>query len=134
MTRNSPAETVGIVVGHGSLPGALRDAALEIVGSNTGLEVVSNVNLESGRMDELLEQAVRDHPGSKMLVFVDLYGSSCSQASARLKRAHPGVAVICGVNLPMLVRFLYYRTKLDFARLVELMHQTGIEEIKPGQF
>jgi len=123
----------GIIVGHGSLPGALRDAAVAIVGESECLAVVSNEDLPSGKMDGLLEQAVMDHPGCDILMFIDLFGSSCSHAGAKLMRSHPGVTAICGVNLPMLVRFLYYRGKMEFVELVKLMHETGIQEVKPGQ-
>jgi mannose/fructose-specific phosphotransferase system component IIA len=43
------------------------------------------------------------------VVFVDLPSGSCLLASARYLRTNPGVALVAGVNLPMLVDFVYHR-------------------------
>ncbi len=124
---------LGILVGHGGLPQALLDAASEIVGTTDAIPVVSNKDIPAGEMESRLEQIVDDHPDRDVLVFVDFYGSSCSNVSARIKRRHPGrIELICGINLPMLIRFLYYRGRLDLPRLAELMLKTGRDEIRPG--
>jgi len=43
------------------------------------------------------------------VVFVDLPSGSCLQASAHYLQTHEHVAVVAGVNLAMLVDFLYHR-------------------------
>ena len=43
------------------------------------------------------------------VVFVDLPSGSCLQASAHYLQTHENVAVVAGVNLAMLVDFLYHR-------------------------
>ena len=44
------------------------------------------------------------------MVFVDLAAGSCLIAALRRLREHPDVRVVTGVNLAMLVDFLFHRT------------------------
>ena len=129
MTRNEPAP-VGIVVGYGDLPAALRDAALSIVNDPDALEAVSSVSRRAEGLDARLDEAVARHAESPVLLFIDLFGSSCAHGGAGFRARHPGTAVLCGVNLPMLVRFLYYRRKLGYAELVEFLRRSGQEGIR----
>ncbi len=134
MTRNDAGRRpiLGIIVGSGDLPQALQKAAESIVGSSQGLVVASIEDFLATGLDSGLDRLVKEHSDKDILIFVDLYGSSCSHASARIKRAHPEIQSICGVNLPMLVRFLQHRNRLSFSELVDLMLRTGLEEIRPG--
>ena len=135
MTRNDAPrrEIIGLIVGHGSLPAALRTAALSIVNTPDALIAVSNVSRSAEGLDEHLHAVVAEHQQSDILLFVDLFGSSCSHVSAGIERERPGISTICGVNLPMLVRFLYYRHRLEYSQLVDLMHRTGVEAIRSGR-
>lgn len=133
MTRSEPSRpsSLGILVGHGELPQAMCQAAVSIVGREDGLIVLSNQGLSARQLEERLNQLVDENAEQDILVFVDLFGSSCANVSAKLKQRHPRIAVVCGVNLPMLVRFLCYRDRLGLSELFELVHRTGREEIKP---
>ena len=127
----TPKPVRGIIIGHGDLPRALYDAAASIVGKFDGISVISNMDCSTADLADRLGTAIDESGGDNTIVFVDMFGSSCSTASARVKRNHAGIAVICGVNLPMLIRFLAYRERLEFAKLVELMQQTGQSAVKP---
>jgi len=133
MTRSSTAHppVLGILVGHGSLPGALLEAASSIVGTSDGVVAVPTRGLSAADMESRLSQVVGEHPECEILILVDLHGSSCSNVSAKIQHHHPAnVRVVTGVNLPMLIRFLYYRQRLRLAELTELMRRTGQEEIR----
>jgi len=135
MTRNeaSPHPVLGILVGHGSFPATLLKAASEIVGTSEDVVVISNEGVTGAEMEGLLDRAVEAHPDREVLVLVDVFGSSCSNVSARVRRRHPDrIAVVCGVNLPMLIRFLYYRQRQTLAELTDLMLATGRDEIRLG--
>ena len=121
----------GIIVGHADLPRALLGAAASIVGDTQGITVISNSDCSAAELLARLTQAVDDCGTDSVIVFVDMFGSSCSTAGAHLRRDRAGVAVICGVNLPMLIRFLSYRDKLPFDELVKLMEETGQSAVKP---
>lgn len=96
----------GVVVSHAALAQALIDAVACITGRSDGLTAVSN----EGCSRELLEARVADAVGdAPAVVFVDLPSGSCLQASAHYLQTHENVAVVAGVNLAMLVDFLYHR-------------------------
>jgi mannose/fructose-specific phosphotransferase system component IIA len=100
-------ELLGVVVCHGGLAGALVQAAEQISGIQGALVPVTN----SGCDRDTLEQRVLDAVnGRAAVVFVDLASGSCSFAVLKRLRGEPSVKVVTGVNLAMLVDFVFHRT------------------------
>lgn len=131
MTRSEqPAPVYAVLIGQGSLPGALLESASAIVGDCSGVLVISNTSCSLELLDQRLELAVSSFPPeSGVIIFSDLFGSSCSNAGREVRKRRPGVAVICGTNLPMLIRFLKYRGKKPFRQLVDFLVDTGRESV-----
>jgi mannose/fructose-specific phosphotransferase system component IIA len=100
-------ELHAVVVCHGRLAGALVDAAEQISGVTGALLAVSNTGCDRGTLEERVEAAVGDGPA---LVFVDLASGSCLFAVLNRLRAHARAKVVTGVNLAMLVDFVFHRT------------------------
>lgn len=96
----------GVVVGHGAIAQALVDAAEQITGVRGALVAVSNSGCDRGALEQRIWSAVN---GRASLVFVDLAAGSCLVATLRHVREHPEVRVVTGVNLAMLVDFLFHR-------------------------
>lgn len=125
------APTIGIIIGHAGLPQELRRAALSIVPDREGLEVVSNGDEPAEELDRRLATIADRHPDSPILVFADMCGTSCCHAAARLRRLRSNVEMVNGVNLPMLIRFLQYRTRKNTGELVRLMHRAAKQGTRP---
>jgi len=101
-----------LIVGHGDFPEGLVSAAERIVGTQEGVRVISNKSLDITG----LTMKIREELGScdgEVYVFVDLLGGSCFTACRLLMPEHPHWVCIAGVNLPMLVTYLSYRTRLS---------------------
>lgn len=96
----------GIVVSHAQLADALVQAVAEITGQGDALKPVSNEGCSRAILSDRLAQAIGARPA---VVFVDLPGGSCLQAAIAYERTHRDVAVVAGVNLAMLVDFVYHR-------------------------
>lgn len=96
----------GIVVSHGRLAEAMVAAVGEITGKGDALRPVSNEGCSRSLLSQRLAEALADRPS---VVFVDLPGGSCLQAAIGYLRTHREVAVVAGVNLAMLVDFVYHR-------------------------
>lgn len=96
----------GVVVGHGTLGAALVDAVQRIAGTDTGLEAISNTGCDRGMLEERILAAVGDGPA---LVFIDMPSGSCLFAAMRRLEGIPDTRVITGVNLAMLLEFVFHR-------------------------
>jgi mannose/fructose-specific phosphotransferase system component IIA len=100
-------ELHGVVVCHGKLALALVEAAESISGVTGALVPVSNTGCDRESLEERVMQAVDGRPG---VVFVDLASGSCLFAVLKRLRSTVGVKVVTGVNLAMLVDFVFHRS------------------------
>ena len=96
----------GVVVCHGRLAAALVDAAEGITGVKGALLPVSNADCDRGTLETRILEAVADKPS---IVFVDLASGSCLIATLARLRGRPAVKAVTGVNLAMLVDFVFHR-------------------------
>jgi mannose/fructose-specific phosphotransferase system component IIA len=99
-------ELRGVVVCHGPLAGALVQAAEQISGLPGALVPVSNTGCDRGTLEDRILAAVDGQPA---VVFVDLASGSCLVAVLHRLRSEPSVKVVTGVNLAMLVDFVFHR-------------------------
>src|SRR5919199_5576 len=96
----------GVVVCHGKLAMALVEAAESISGVTGVLVPVSNTDCDRNLLEERVAEAV---DGRAAVVFVDLASGSCLFAVLKRLRALEGVRIVTGVNLAMLVDFVFHR-------------------------
>jgi PTS system mannose-specific IIA component len=124
-----------IILTHGDLGSALKTTLEGIMGKQEGLSVISNSGL--GREDLLTAltgkvNQERDKDG--MIIFVDMFGTSCWQTAKKVVAETGGGPdknmVITGVNLPMLVKFCSHRQGLPIEQLVPLVKQEGEKGIR----
>ncbi|HKH82084.1 MAG TPA: hypothetical protein VKA25_00220 [Gemmatimonadales bacterium] len=100
-------ELRGVVVCHGPLAGALVQAAEQISGLSDVLVPVSNTGCDRDALEDRIIAAVDEHPA---VVFVDLASGSCLIAVLKRLRTEQQVKVVTGVNLAMLVDFVFHRS------------------------
>ncbi len=96
----------GVVVSHGGVAASLIAAAEEISGIRGVLYAVSNSGLGRDALEQAVLQAVDGRPA---VIFVDLPSGSCLFAAMRQLPTHPELRVVTGVNLVMLLDFLFHR-------------------------
>lgn len=121
-------EIQGILVGHGKLAEGLLDAVEEITGSREGLLPIDNLGLTPEALEQRLSELAEDRPS---VVFVDLPSGSCAFAARRLKHRRSRMAVVCGVNLPLLLDFVFHRN-LTLEQIVErLRTHVGVSIEQP---
>ncbi len=100
-------ELRGVVVCHGSLAAALVQAAEQISGLSGALIPVSNSGCDREALEDRVIAAVAGRPA---VVFVDLPSGSCLIAVVKRLRSEQQVKVVTGVNLAMLVDFVFHRS------------------------
>lgn len=96
----------GVVVCHGKLAGALVEAVEYVSGVTGALSAVSNTDCDRSALERRIAEAVADRPA---LIFVDMAAGSCLFAALQRLRQQPGIKVVTGVNLAMLVDFVFHR-------------------------
>jgi mannose/fructose-specific phosphotransferase system component IIA len=105
----------GVVVSHAALGTALVDAVQAITGQADLLIPVTNEGCSAASLFDRVRAAVGT---GECVVFVDVAGGSCCRAAASLVPSLPGLHVVTGVNLPMLIDFVMRRDG-DAARAAE---------------
>jgi mannose/fructose-specific phosphotransferase system component IIA len=96
----------GVIVSHAAVAQALIAAVAAITGVEDALVGVSNDGCDTGALAERLTRAIA---GQSAVLFVDLPGGSCLTSSVRLARGNAALAVVTGVNLAMLLDFVFHR-------------------------
>lgn len=127
---NSPGGVRGIVVAHGTMAHGLVDAVRRIAGdaADEALVPLSNEGLGPPDLRDAVERLAGDGP---TLVFADLLTGSCGMAAMVCARNSARRAVVCGVNLPILLDFVFHRD-LPLEELVPRLVAKGQDAIRPA--
>jgi PTS system mannose-specific IIA component len=126
-----------IIFTHADLGSGLKNAVEGMMGKQEAFSVLSNAGMGREGMVAALKKEImdKDYSGG-MVVFVDMAGGSCWSMAKKIKSTlqdelnsksipPPQIAIICGVNLPMLVKFFSLRNETPLDRLVTLIRQEG---------
>ncbi len=100
------SELRGVIVSHAALAQALVSAVAAITGLGDALVAVSNEGCDEAQLAARVSAAVGAGPA---VLFVDLPGGSCLTGAVRLARGRSDLAVVAGVNLAMLLDFVFHR-------------------------
>jgi mannose/fructose-specific phosphotransferase system component IIA len=118
----------GIIVSHAAVAEALVTAVRAITGIDGALLPVSNEGCDQNALKERLLTAAAGQPA---VLFVDLPGGSCLTSSIRFARGRADLAVVTGVNLAMLLDFVFHRDVLP-AEAARRAVESGAKAIKVG--
>ncbi len=119
----------GVVLAHGSMAEGLVSAVRRIAGGAAdALIAVSNDSRSPAELKAMLDDFAREGP---VVVFADLQSGSCGMAALSSCREEPGCAVVCGVNLPILLDFVFHRD-LPLDELLPRLVVKGREAILPA--
>ena len=111
----------GIVIAHGDMAEGLVTAVRHITGVEGDVLIpLSNREKSPQELATLVARQLEDGPA---ILFTDLVAGSCGFTARRLTRERPDVAVICGVNLPLLVDFVMHRDMEPRALLDRLVEK-----------
>jgi PTS system mannose-specific IIA component len=99
-----------IIVAHGGLAAEFRAALEHVVGQQTQLEAIAigpDDDMERRRRD-ILTALERVDAGKGVIVLTDMFGGTPSNLALSVME-RPGVEVIAGINLPMLIKIASVR-------------------------
>jgi fructoselysine and glucoselysine-specific PTS system IIA component len=122
-----------LIVCHGTLGDAYLEALAGIYGETTGIAALSNRGLSAAALHAAVAERMAAL-GDTGLVFTDYFGGSCATACLAELGGRPGLHLISGVNLPILLYYLAHRHELSAPALVRgIVHrgQNAIRELTP---
>ncbi len=115
-----------VLVTHGRLAEEFALAMQHVVGPQTQIATISigaEDDIEQRRQDIVAAVQAMD-TGNGVIILTDMFGGTPSNlAISTLER--PGVEVIAGVNLPMLIKLAGVRDQDDLAAAVEAAQDAG---------
>lgn len=115
------SDLLGVVVAHEDLALGLVGAVEGISGVTDALVAISNRGLGPDQLRGRIEQEIEGRPS---VVFVDLGGGSCGLAGLGLAKTRQDVACVTGVNVPMLLDFVFHRD-MPFSELLPRLLDRG---------
>jgi PTS system mannose-specific IIA component len=124
-----------VIVTHGGSGACLLTAAAEIVGP---LEAAASVAVVAGEEFGDVVQRVSHacdgvDTGAGVLILVDVHGSSEFQACLAMVDGSRPVEILCGVNLPMLIKLATVdRRHMTPADIADLLKEVGKRSIRLG--
>lgn len=119
-----------IIVTHGRLAEELIETARAVFGDFSDCHAVTNEGKSPNALFEEMKLLVDALEGKPCIVFVDFTGGSCCHSCMRLKVDRDDVAIIAGVNLPMLLAFLNKRDAVPFGQLADEIVDRGHNSIR----
>jgi len=128
--REPDKELIGVVaISHCKLAEEMLAVATMIVGPLQNCKAMCfEPNLVVEDMIKLLKDSVREvDQGKGVLILTDLFGGTPANISLAL--LGPGVEVVCGMNLPMLIKLAGCRSGHTLSEVASLVKEYGQRHI-----
>jgi PTS system mannose-specific IIA component len=114
-----------VLVTHGHLADEFLGATVHVVGPQERMEAIciaADDDMEARRAD-IAAAIARCDQGKGVIMLTDMFGGTPSNLAISLMR--PGIEVIAGVNLPMLIKLASVRKTMTVAAAVEAAQEAG---------
>ena len=108
-----------MVIGHKDFAAGIVSAVAAITGRDDLFRTASNYGLDTKGMEAVVRAAIAD---GVAIIFSDLPAGSTTMAARRAQRDFPGLTVVTGVSLPVL---LDYAFASDDAQAVDAAVEKG---------
>jgi mannose/fructose-specific phosphotransferase system component IIA len=113
----------GVVLAHASLAAGLVASVRAISGADEeALVALTNEGCGPETLQARLNGALPE--GAPAIVFTDLGSGSCAFAARRISLDRPDTGIVTGVNLPLLLDFVFHR-ELPLGQLVDRLVDKG---------
>jgi PTS system mannose-specific IIA component len=115
-----------VLVTHGALADEFKSALEHVVGPQSFVETIAigpDDNMEA-RRDDILAAVDAANDGDGVIILTDMFGGTPSNLAISVTQSR-AVEVICGVNLPMLVKLARVRGEKPIAEAVTMAQDAG---------
>ena len=124
-----------VLVTHGALANALRDAMEHVVGKQASLATVcieSDAEIESQRA-EIAARMAEVNTGDGVILLTDMFGGTPSNLAISVME-QTRAEVIAGLNLPMLIKLASIRDRGDLTTVVAHAQEAGKKYISVASY
>jgi len=118
-----------LIVMHGDAARGFIAAARSVVGEIEDVFALSNTDHSGRALEAEIEKHVKgwDHGG---ILFTDFRGGSCHLCGMAVARKFPGIVLMTGLNVTMLLDYLHNRESYDVNDLAERLQKKGQDGIR----
>jgi mannose/fructose-specific phosphotransferase system component IIA len=113
------------LITHGNFADCLKKLAEKLVTPVVDIQTYTNMTLSLEEIENDITGKIEQNKPDKSLILVDLAGGSCWLAANRVKRGNPDIAVIGGVNVPLIVSYHINCTNLNWNDLLAKIVEDG---------
>ncbi|MEP7344719.1 MAG: hypothetical protein ABI877_05615 [Gemmatimonadaceae bacterium] len=99
------SSTKAIVAGHADFAAGVLSAVQQITGREDVFLPLTNRGLSAQDVERTMGDMIASSGAT--VIFTDLPAGSCTMAARRLQRGVPGLTVVTGTNLAVLLDFLF---------------------------
>lgn len=117
--------TGGIIICHGQLAFELINTVKKLLGEAKQLYPFSSDFLAPETLYDQVCETIKQNGIENIFIMVDLRGGNCWKVAKLLSNEFPGLKLLSGVNIPMLISFLSKRERLSPNQLAEVMVKDG---------
>jgi len=121
---------LSIIVTHGNLAIGLKDVSNKFLPLEFPVYTFSNEKDSIEIIVEDITKKIEEHKPEKVAIFVDLLGGSCWHAAMKLKKISPDIAIITGVNIPLLVSFAANYNRMEWPDLLIKLEEDAKKGIR----
>jgi mannose/fructose-specific phosphotransferase system component IIA len=100
----SSSDVRAIVIGHGDFAAGIASAVAQITGRDDQLIAMTNRGLSADAIESAIAAAA--DTDDVRVIFTDLPGGSATIAARRVIRQRPGVTLVAGANLAVLLDYV----------------------------
>lgn len=128
------SEKIGVILtSHGEMAKGVLNSATMIFGKQD--DVDADIFPDGSRPEDLrkkYEDSIASFgPDAKVLFICDIWGGTPFNQASQIVAQHPDrMALIAGMNLPMLIECYTARGQMDLDKLVDHLVQTGKDQVK----
>jgi mannose/fructose-specific phosphotransferase system component IIA len=113
------------ILTHENMAVCLKKATEKILGKQQNIFPYTNMNDALPVLVKKINDNINDVRPDRIVCFVDLAGGSCWSLANMIRKQHPAMTIVAGVNMPMLLSFFNNLNELPFRELLKKVIKDG---------
>ncbi len=113
------------ILTHEKMAVCLKKAAEGILGKQQNIFPYTNMKDALPVLVKKINDNIKDVKPNRIICFVDLAGGSCWSLANMIRKQHPRMTIIAGVNMPMLLSFFNNLNELPYRELIKKVIKDG---------